>query len=145
MASGSTSTNNATPISIEGIRTEIQRVFGQWPTIIQILAELDTPITPNLATDPNEQTVYLNYIFFIIENRFTIQTTHIAIQTNKIEKFKTENIELLRILIGKQAQLNTDNAIINQKPTTPYQIQKDPFVFKDERSNILVRQKNYQS
>ncbi|KAJ8065632.1 hypothetical protein OCU04_006307 [Sclerotinia nivalis] len=63
--------------------------------------ELNVPVTPNLVVDPNKQIAYLNYIFFIIEDCFTIQVIHIATQTNKIEEFKTENVELLRTLIGK--------------------------------------------
>ncbi|KAJ8060250.1 hypothetical protein OCU04_010594, partial [Sclerotinia nivalis] len=100
--------------------------------------------TPNLVVDPNEQTVYLNYVFFVIEDCFTIQAIYIVIQTNKIEEFKAENVELLRTLIGKQTQLDTGGITINQKPITPRQTQKDLFVFKSERSNILVRQKDYQ-
>ncbi|KAJ8071930.1 hypothetical protein OCU04_002234 [Sclerotinia nivalis] len=100
MTSGSTSINNAIPTSIEGIRTEIQRVFDQWPTITQILIELNAPVMPNLVANPNEQIVYLNHIFFIIEDRFTIQAIYIATQTNKIEEFKTENVEFLRTLTG---------------------------------------------
>ncbi|KAJ8063274.1 hypothetical protein OCU04_008505 [Sclerotinia nivalis] len=127
MASSSTSADNTISTSIKGI------------------PELDTPITPNLVADPNEQTVYLNYIFFIIKDRFIIQTTHIAIQINKIEKFKTKNIELLRTLTNKQVQLDTNSAVTNQKPITPCQTQKNLFVFKNEKSNILVQQKDYQS
>ncbi|KAJ8070693.1 hypothetical protein OCU04_001064, partial [Sclerotinia nivalis] len=126
MVFGSIFVGNATPTSIEGIRTEIQRVFGQWSIITQILAELDTPVMPNFVVDPNEQTIYLNYIFFIIEDCFIIQVIYIVIQTNKIEEFKTENVELLRTLTSKQAQLDTDDATISQKPTTPRQTQKDP-------------------
>ncbi|KAJ8060050.1 hypothetical protein OCU04_011660 [Sclerotinia nivalis] len=58
---------------------------------------------PNLVVDSNEQIVYLNYVFFIIEDCFTIQAIYIATQTNKIKEFKAENVELLRILAGKQA------------------------------------------
>ncbi|KAJ8063720.1 hypothetical protein OCU04_007583, partial [Sclerotinia nivalis] len=83
---------------------------------------------PNLVTNSNKQITYLNYIFFIIEDRFTIQTTHIVTQINKIEEFKAENIELLRTLIGKQIQLDASSIVINQKPITPRQIQKNPFV-----------------
>ncbi|KAJ8063460.1 hypothetical protein OCU04_007336 [Sclerotinia nivalis] len=101
MASGSTSVGSATPTFIKGIRTEIQRVFGQWPIITQILTELDASVIPNLAAGSNEQTVYLNYVFSVIEDRFTIQVIHIVIQTNKIEEFKVENVELLRTLVGK--------------------------------------------
>ncbi|KAJ8070671.1 hypothetical protein OCU04_001042 [Sclerotinia nivalis] len=165
MVSGSTFAGSAIPISIEGIRTEIQQVFGQWPTITQILVELDAPVIPNLAAGPNEQTVYLNHVFSIIEDRFTIQVTYIATQTNKIEEFKAEtiqvtyiatqtnkieefkaeNVELLRTLAGKQAQLDTGGAATNQKPTTSCQTQKDLSIFKSERSNILVQQEDYQS
>ncbi|KAJ8058619.1 hypothetical protein OCU04_012796 [Sclerotinia nivalis] len=94
---------------------------------------------PNLTIGSNEQIVYLNYVFFIIEDCFIIQATHIATQTNKIEEFKAENIELLCTLAGKQTQLNANNAATSQKPIIPRQIQKDPFVFKGERFNILVR------
>ncbi|KAJ8063303.1 hypothetical protein OCU04_008533 [Sclerotinia nivalis] len=103
MVSGSIFANNAIPTSIEGVRAGIQRVFGQWPTITQILAELDVPMMPNLTTSLDEQTAYLNHVFFVIEDCFTIQTIYIAIQTNKIKEFKTENVRLLCILINKQA------------------------------------------
>ncbi|KAJ8067598.1 hypothetical protein OCU04_004936 [Sclerotinia nivalis] len=139
MAFGFIFVGNATSIFIEGIRIEIQQVFGQWSTIIQILVELDALVMPNLAAGSNEQIVYLNYVFFIIEDRFTIQAIHIAIQTNKIEEFKAENIELFRTLAGKQAQLNVGGVVISQKPIILCQTQKDLSVFKDERSNILVR------
>ncbi|KAJ8069776.1 hypothetical protein OCU04_000192 [Sclerotinia nivalis] len=121
MASGSTSAGNTTPTSIEGIRTEIQQVFNQWSTITQILTELDTPVTLNLAT-----------------------AIHIATQTNKIEEFKAENVELLRTLTSKQVQLNVGDTATNQKSTILYQIQKNPSVFKNKRSNILAQQKDYQ-
>ncbi|KAJ8058049.1 hypothetical protein OCU04_012910 [Sclerotinia nivalis] len=51
MAFGFTLVGNTIPTSIEGIRIEIQRVFGQWSIIIQILAELNALVMPNLVSD----------------------------------------------------------------------------------------------